>query len=135
MIVALVLLAALSLPAHAAVFKWVDINGSVQYSDTPPPPGARKVEETKLVPSSIDTEGIPFSIQEAAKRNPVTLWVSDCGELCTRARDYLAKRGVPHTMRNPLREGEQEAWKGGERRRSQVSLACDWDRAHAGGIQ
>lgn len=109
--VAWVLFAAVALPAHAAMYKWVDAQGRVQYSDTPPPPNARKVEEHKIVPNTIQTTGAPFAVQEAAKRNPVTLWLSDCGELCTKAREYLARRGVPHTLRNPSRQSEQEAWK------------------------
>jgi hypothetical protein len=107
----LALAAALALPAQAAMYKWVDAQGRVQYTDTPPPPNARKVEEQKIVPNTIQTTGAPFAVQEAAKRNPVTVWMSDCGELCNRARDYLARRGVPHTVRNPSRQSEQEAWK------------------------
>jgi len=101
----------LALPAHAAMYTWVDAQGRTQYSDTPPPPSAKKVEEQKFVRNTIDTSGAPFAVQEAAKKNPVTLWISDCGELCTSARDYLAKRGVPYSVRNPSRQGEQDAWK------------------------
>jgi hypothetical protein len=107
----LALAAVLMAPAHAAMYKWVDAQGRVQYSDTPPPPNARKAEKHKIVPNTIQTTGAPFAVQEAAKRNPVTLWTSDCGELCNRARDYLARRGVPHSVRNPSRQSEQEVWK------------------------
>lgn len=34
------LLAALALPVHAQVYRWVDEGGKVQYSNTLPPPGA-----------------------------------------------------------------------------------------------
>jgi len=105
------LLAACLLPAQAAMYKWVDAQGRTQYSDTPPPANAKKVEEQKITRNTIETSTQPFAVQEAAKRNPVTVWISDCGDLCTRARDYLAKRGVPHTVRNPSRQGEQDAWK------------------------
>jgi glutaredoxin len=109
--IAWVLVAVAALPAHAAMYKWVDAQGRVQYSDTPPPPNARKVEEQKIVPNTIQTTGAPFSVKEAAKRNPVTLWLTDCGEYCTKAREYLARRGIPHTLRNPSRQSEQDAWK------------------------
>jgi hypothetical protein len=102
---------AIALPLHAAMYKWVDAQGRVQYSDTPPPADARKVEERRIVPNTIGTSGLPFAVQEAAKRNPVTLWMHDCGELCTKARDYLARRGIPHTVRNPARIEEQESWR------------------------
>jgi hypothetical protein len=105
------ILVMLGLPAHGALYKWVDAQGRVQYSDTPPPADAKKVEEHKAVKNTIGTAGTPFAVQEAAKRNPVILWMTDCGDLCNRARDYLAKRGVPHTVRNPSRQDEQDAWK------------------------
>ena len=101
----------LVLPAQAAMYKWVDAQGGVQYSDTPPPANAKRVEERKVVPNTIETAGLPFAVQEAAKRNPVTLWMHDCGDLCNKAGDYLARRGVPHSVRNPSRMDEQEAWK------------------------
>jgi glutaredoxin len=93
------------------MYKWVDAQGRTQYSDTPPPPSAKKVEEQKIIRNTIDTAGAPYAVQEAAKRNPVTVWMNDCGDLCNRARDFLARRGVPHTLRNPSRQAEQEAWK------------------------
>lgn len=103
-------LVAMALPAPAAMYKWVDAQGRVQYSDTPPPPGV-KVEEQKITRNIIGTAGSPFAVQDAARRNPVTLWMHDCGDLCNRARDYLASRGIPHAVRNPSRQDEQEAWK------------------------
>ncbi|MCC6533967.1 MAG: glutaredoxin family protein [Burkholderiales bacterium] len=110
-VVLLLLLLAIALPGHAAMYKWVDAQGRVQYSDSPPPADAKKAEERKIVPNTIQTTGAPFAVQDAAKRNPVTVWISDCGELCTKARDFLARRGVPHAVRNPSRQDEQQAWK------------------------
>ena len=113
----LIVVAVLVFPAHAAMYKWVDAQGRVQYSDTPPPPDAKRIEERKIVPNTIQTAGLPFAVQEAAKRNPITVWMHDCGELCNKARDFLARRGIPYTVRNPARIDEQEAWKmasGGE---------------------
>lgn len=101
----------LAAPASAAMYKWVDAQGRVQYSDMPPPPTAKNVEEQKIIRNTIQTTGSPYAVQEAVKRNPVTVWMNDCGDLCNRARDFLAKRGVPHTLRNPSRLAEQEAWK------------------------
>lgn len=98
-------------PVHAAMYKWVDAQGRVQYTDTPPPPNAKKVEEQRIIRNTIETSGSPYAVREAARRNPVTVWINDCGDLCNRAREFLAKRGVPHTLRNPSRLSEQEAWK------------------------
>ncbi len=107
----LVILSVLAAPVSAAMYKWVDAQGRTQYSDTPPPPSAKKVEEQKFIRNTIDTGGSPFAVREAAKRNPVTVWMNDCGDLCNQARNFLARRGVPHTVRNPSRQDEQDAWK------------------------
>jgi hypothetical protein len=109
--VLLVILSMLATPASAAMYKWVDKQGRTQYSDTPPPAGAKKVEEQKFIHNTIDTGGAPFAVREAAKRNPVTVWMNDCGSLCDQARNFLARRGVPHAVRNPSRQDEQNAWK------------------------
>jgi hypothetical protein len=105
------LLVLLALPVHSAMYKWIDPQGVTHYSDVLPPSGARKIEEPRIAPNTIEVDRASFAVQDAAKRNPVTLWLHDCGELCARARDYLAKRGVPHPLRNAAREGEQDAWK------------------------
>jgi len=107
----LIILSVLAAPVSAAMYKWVDAQGRTQYSDTPPPPGAKKVEEQKIIRNTIDTGGAPFAVQEAAKRNPVTVWMNDCGDLCNQARNFLARRGVPHAVRNPSRQDEQDDWK------------------------
>ena len=36
----------------AQVYKWVDKDGQVQYTDTPPPPGVAKVEPKKIAKAS-----------------------------------------------------------------------------------
>ena len=110
-LISIAMLIAIALPAHAAMYKWVDAQGRVQYSDTPPPAGTKNVQEHKVVRNTIATAGAPFAVQDAAKRNPVTLWMHDCGDLCNQARNHLASRGIPYTVRNPARVSEQEAWK------------------------
>lgn len=51
-LVATVLLALLSLTVGAQVYRWVDKDGKVQYSDQPPPPGAGKAEATRITSST-----------------------------------------------------------------------------------
>ncbi len=36
-----------TLPAHAEIYKWVDKDGSVKYTDTPPPNGAKTLSTIK----------------------------------------------------------------------------------------
>ncbi len=82
-------------------YRWVDSDGTVHYSDQPPPPSVKKVEEKKLGTSVI--EGSPtYALQQAVKNFPITLFANDCGAGCTRARELLNKRGVPFTEKNPM---------------------------------
>src|SRR5262245_66034045 len=78
----------------AQMYRWVDEKGNVEYRDTPPPKSAKKVEERRVVTSTIETSAPSYAVQQAMKNFPVTLWAYDCGEPCANARAHLAKRGV-----------------------------------------
>jgi glutaredoxin len=93
--------------AHAQqVFRWVDADGRVQYSDQPPPPGAKNVQEKNVGGNSIQNNDLSLGAQDAQKKNPVTLYVSECGESCDAAKAHLNKRGIPHTVVDPTRSME-----------------------------
>jgi glutaredoxin len=98
-----VLIAAASTSIHAdGFFKWTDpATGATVYSSEPPAAAVKSVEQKRIVRSTIETSNLPYGVQHAVKRSPIVLYVSDCGEYCTAARAYLAKRGVPFTERNP----------------------------------
>jgi hypothetical protein len=85
----------------AQLYRWVDDKGNVEYRDTPPPKSAKKVEERKVVTSTIETSAPSYALQQAIKSFPVTLWAYDCGAPCVNARAHLAKRGVPYTEKDP----------------------------------
>jgi hypothetical protein len=87
--------------AAAQFYKWVDEKGNVEYRDTPPPQNAKKVEERRLVTSTIETSSPSYAVQKAAKDFPVTLWAYECGPPCENARAHLARRGVPYTEKDP----------------------------------
>jgi glutaredoxin len=90
--------------AAAQLYRWVDEKGNVEYRDTPPPANAKKVERRDMTANTIETSALPYSVQQAVKNHPVTLWSFDCGDPCTKARAHLARRGVPHTERSPQKE-------------------------------
>ncbi|HEX6003781.1 MAG TPA: glutaredoxin family protein [Burkholderiales bacterium] len=97
-------------PLYAAqLYRWVDDKGNVEWRDTPPPAAAKKVEQRTIHASTIPTSELPYSVQQAAKNFPVTLWATDCGDLCNRARAHLARRGVPYTDKDP--QADFEAFK------------------------
>lgn len=93
----LLALCALAFSAQGqSLYKWVDHNGKVHYSDQPPPQNIKKVEQPRLRAETIDTRGLPYETQQAAKNFPVTLFTSaDCKNSCDNARALLQKRGVP----------------------------------------
>ena len=88
--------------AHAEMYRWVDKDGKVHYSDQLPPSNeVKKVEEKKFGGNLIQGGILPYATQQAAKNFPVTLYTGDCGEVCNQAKNYLAKRGIPYSERVP----------------------------------
>ena len=98
--------------AHGAeLYRWVDEKGVVNYTSFPPPPNINKMEQRKLNDNRIQTSDAPYSLQQAIKNFPITLYVTECGEPCTSARAHLAKRGIPYTEKNPQKPEEVENFK------------------------
>lgn len=80
-----------------ALYRWVDKDGKVTYSQSPPPAGAAKsVQQKNLAGSVVESTTLPYAAQVAARNFPVTLYASaDCGPPCEEARGSLMKRGIP----------------------------------------
>lgn len=95
-LLAFVTLAALFASAAAAqsLYRYIDANGRVVYSDQPPPPSAKDVQARKLPENVIETDPTPLAARQAAERFPVTLYTFDC-DICREAQALLAKRGIP----------------------------------------
>jgi glutaredoxin len=96
---------ALALTANASaqgkqVYRYVDANGKVVYSDQPPPPGAKNIQPKRMDGNVIETNDLPLAAQQASERFPVTLYTFDCGELCQGAEALLNRRGIPYTTVN-----------------------------------
>ena len=87
------------------LFRWVDSDGTVHYSDQPPPTSVKDVQEKKLGASVVESSP-SYALQQAAKNFPVTLYATDCGPGCNKARELLNKRGVPFNERNPTQQPE-----------------------------
>lgn len=78
----------------SAQYKSIGADGRVTYSDTPPPPTAKIVERKKLGGTAAGP-ALPFELQQATTRFPVTLYTGDKCAPCDDARAYLRGRGVP----------------------------------------
>ena len=78
------------------VYRWVDKDGKVTYSDTPPPTGA--VQTPKLTGNQVEVDKMSFETKRAATNAPVILFSAEsCKELCERARKFLGDRKIPYT--------------------------------------
>jgi len=101
----------------AEMYRWVDEKGVVNYTPYPPPANIKKVEQKKFGSNTVQTSEVPYGVQQAVKNFPVTLYTTDCGELCKDGKALLAKRGIPYTEKNPQNADEIETFKkiaGGE---------------------
>ena len=78
------------------IYRYVDPNGRIIYSDHVPPPDAKSVEAKKLSPNLIETDQVALATQRAQDRFPLTLYTFPCGDVCDRAEALLNRRGVPY---------------------------------------
>ena len=94
--------------AQADLYRWLDADGKVQYSDQPPPANIKQVEKMKATGGKPSDAPLPYVLQQAVKNFPVTLYSSECGDACTRARQLLMKRGIPYTVMDATDPEAQE---------------------------
>jgi glutaredoxin len=101
-----VLLTLFTTPALAeSLYRWVDSQGKVHFSDQPPPPkAARKLEEVKLPKPGTSDPAVPYVLQQAVKNHPVTLYlIANCGP-CKDGVALLNKRGIPFAGKDPQKD-------------------------------
>ncbi len=85
-------------PIHAqTVYRSVDSNGRVTFSDKPPvEPAAKVTPVSSLVPATPSTAAtLPLELRQVVGKFPVTLYTSDNCAPCDGGRRYLVVRGVP----------------------------------------
>ena len=94
--VAAAILSTVCADAFGQAYRWVDQDGRVHYTQTPPPPGAKEVQRKSFQHGPMGTVDLPYATQVAAKNFPVILYtLPDCGPFCDQARALLVKRAVP----------------------------------------
>jgi glutaredoxin len=82
------------------VYRYVDKDGRVIYSDRVPPADAKDVQAKRMRGNLIESNELPLAAQQAQERFPVTLYTFACGEVCSAAEGLLNRRGVPFTTVN-----------------------------------
>jgi glutaredoxin len=102
-------LAVASAPLAAAqLYQWKDAQGRMVYSDQPPPPSIRNVQQKSFTGNVIEV-GESYATRSARDKYPVTLYASACGTLCDQARQLLNDRGVPFSSKDPQASPEAQA--------------------------
>ena len=81
---------------QAQVYRWVDEDGRVRYSDTPPPASAKGVQKKQYSTGAGDP-GLSYATQRAMREHPVVLYTApECGQICADGKALLDKRGIPY---------------------------------------
>jgi len=83
-----------SAAAGQTLYRYLDANGRVVYSDQPPPASAKDAQTRQLLDNVIETDQTPLQARQAAEHFPVTLYTFDC-DICREAQALLVKRGIP----------------------------------------
>lgn len=88
--------------AAQQLYRIVEADGRVTFSDKPPPPSANVKFTTGRGGSFVESAtgvALPFELRNVAQRFPVTLYTSkDCSS-CDAGRTMLRNRGIPFTER------------------------------------
>lgn len=94
------------------VYRQVDKNGKVIFSDQPPAANAQPAAPRGAVSAVGDggaVSGLPYELQQVAQRYPVTLYTGgDCAP-CDTGRALLSTRGVPFNERQVKTPADAEA--------------------------
>ena len=78
------------------MYRWVDKNGTVHYTEQAPPADAKSVERRAISAGAAGSPVLPYATRTAASNFPVTLFTAaDCGAPCSEGRESLEKRGIP----------------------------------------
>ena len=104
-------LACFALPGHA-LYKVVGPDGTVTYTDRPPPAAAGRPAPAGArteAPADAPLANLPLELRQVSTRYPVTLYTgTDCAP-CETGRRLLATRGVPFAERRVGSEEDAEA--------------------------
>jgi Domain of unknown function (DUF4124) len=84
-----------------ALYKWVDAQGGVSYSDKPPPPAlaVKDLSSTLNVlgAGAAQAQGLNYDTQQQVQKAPIVLYTSKGCALCDTGRALLAGKMLPYT--------------------------------------
>lgn len=101
------------MPAHA-LFKVVNPDGTVTYTDRPPQPAANSRITNLARPGSPTLAepdlSLPADLRQPVLRHPVTLYTTSECSPCEAGRQLLTARGVPYSERRIGNEEDAQAF-------------------------
>jgi glutaredoxin len=81
------------------IYRHLDRNGQVVFSDQPPAANAQPVAPSGASPLDGGAAGLPYELRQVVQRYPVTIYTRDNCEPCDAGRALLATRGIPFDER------------------------------------
>jgi glutaredoxin len=107
------LLVATSAVWAQSIFRSVDANGRITYSDKPPAAAATPERSSAVSGTNSaddNTAALPYLLRQVATAFPVTLYTGpSCGEPCSAGRSLLVGRGIPFTEKTISTQADIEA--------------------------
>lgn len=104
-------LAITALSAHAQqVFKITGPDGTVTFSDRPPPAAPATVAGSLGNTRASTAPALPFELQQVANKYPVTLYTTNSCGPCDAGRRLLVQRGVPHAEKTVVTNDDLAAF-------------------------
>jgi glutaredoxin len=91
------------------VYRQVDANGKVTYTDQAPTARTAQPVRSGNVTSLPVDGSLPFELRQVVQRYPVTLYTRDECQPCDAGRALLTTRGVPFTERSVLTAPDNDA--------------------------
>jgi glutaredoxin len=95
--IAAAIFAAGALAQQAQVYRYVDKDGHVVYTDRLPPDAAKDIQAKRMGGNFVQSDELSIATREAQERFPVKLYTFPCGEVCRAGEALLNRRGVPYT--------------------------------------
>jgi hypothetical protein len=92
--------------ASAQLFKWVDANGKIHFSDTPPPATAKPAPLKNGSSVGNASSDMPYALSNAMRNYPVTLYTTGSCAGCDAGRAYLRGRGIPFSEKTVSNAGD-----------------------------
>lgn len=91
------------------IYRHLDRNGQVVFSDQPPTANAQPVAPSGASALDGGAAGLPYELRQVVQRYPVTIYTRDNCEPCDAGRALLVTRGIPFDERQVKTNADNDA--------------------------